>query len=69
MGDQKALLWLNGHDLSDMTQSDDWLVTSPPVATVKRGLNQVTLLVGDVDDSTSSTLSVTDVQLWVRYNE
>jgi len=69
LGDQKVSLWLNGNDLGDAERRGDWLATSPPVTAVKRGLNRLSLVVGDVDNSAADLLSVTDVQLWVRYNK
>jgi len=67
LGGQKVSLWLNGDDLGDVEHRGDWLVTSPPATTVKRGLNQLSLVVDDKVGSGSTNLSVTDVQLWVRY--
>jgi hypothetical protein len=69
LGDQKVSLWLNGNDLGDAERRGDWLATSPPVTAVKRGLNRLSLVVGDVDNSAADLLSVADVQLWVRYNK
>ena len=67
LGDQEASLWLNGHKLGDVRRRDVWLAASPPLGAVSRGLNRLSLLVGDADNGATVPLSVTDVQLWVRY--
>ena len=68
LGSQQVSLLLNKHKLADVVRRDNWLETKPPVAAVNRGLNQLSLLVGAADESTTDPLSVEDVQLWVRYN-
>ena len=67
MGDQKVSLWLNGKHLRGVKRRNEWIAVSPPVDAVKQGLNQLSLVVGDIGSSLTN-LSVTDVQLWVRYS-
>ena len=65
LGDGKAALSLNGHDLANVTRDGAWLSTNPPLSAVNRGPNQLGLI---VSAEATGPLSVTDVQLWVRYN-
>ena len=63
----KVDLCLNGHELEGVQRASQWLTCNPPAAALKRGRNQLgVMLRARANDATAAPL-VSDVQLWVRY--
>jgi hypothetical protein len=69
LGDRVVELGLNRKPLKGVTRDGDWLVCSPPVSAVVRGLNRVRVRLEEDPQSPGKQVSVTDVQLWVRYSK